>query len=248
MTGVMLITGASRGIGAAIARLGAVRGYDLCINYANAADRAEQVADEVRGLGVRAITFKADTSCEEDVIAMFEAIDRELGQVSAVVNNAGITGGFSRVDEVDADMLRRIMDVNVTGCFLVAREAVKRMSTRHGGTGGAIVNVSSGASITGSPGEYVHYAASKGALDTMTIGLAREVAGESIRVNAVNPAIIDTEIHAAGGLPNRFRDKGATLPMGRGGTPEEVAEAVLWLLSEGSSFTTGACLRLMGGA
>ncbi len=248
MTRIMLVTGGSRGIGAAIARLGARRGFDLCVNYVSAVDEAEGIANEAIALGVRAMTFQADTSDEKQVITMFEAIDQKLGAVTAVVNNAGITGGFSRVDDVNVEMLRRVMDVNITGCFIVAREAVKRMSSKYGGNGGAIVNVSSGASKTGSPGEYVHYAASKGAIDAMTIGLAREVAAEGIRVNAVNPAIIDTDIHAAGGYPDRFSEKGATLPMGRGGTPEEVAASVLWLLSDESSFTTGACLPLMGGA
>jgi len=247
MTNVLLVTGGSRGIGAAIARLGGRRGYDVCVNYASTSERAEEVAQEIRRSGQRVMTFRADTSVETDVISMFEELDRTLGPVRAVVNNAAITGGFGRVDELDAALLRRVMDVNVIGCFLVARESVKRMSTRHGGAGGAIVNVSSSASFTGSPGEYVHYAASKGALDSMTIGLAREVASEGIRVNAVNPAIIDTEIHAAGGLPDRFRDKGRQLPIGRGGTPEEVAHAVMWLLSKESSFTTGACLPLTGG-
>jgi NAD(P)-dependent dehydrogenase (short-subunit alcohol dehydrogenase family) len=247
MGGVLLVTGGSRGIGAAVSRLSAENGYDLCINYVNNSDQAQNVAEEAKSCGVRVMTHKADMAVEKDVVTMFEAIDRTLGPVNAVVNNAGITGGFCRVDELPAETLRRVMDINVLGSFYVAREAVLRMSTRHGGKGGVIVNVSSGASATGSPGEYVHYAASKGAMDTMTVGLAREVAAEGIRVNAVNPAIIDTEIHAAGGLPNRFQDKGATLPIGRGGTPEEVAEAVLWLLSDKSSFTTGACLPLMGG-
>lgn len=244
---IMLITGGSRGIGACVAVQAAEQGYDLCINYHNNSAQADSVAETARQFGVRAITHQADTSDEAAVEAMFKAVDQSLGTVTAVVNNAGITGGFSRVDEVTAETLNRVMSVNVTGCFIVAREAVRRMSTRHGGKGGVIVNLSSGASITGSPGEYVHYAASKGAIDTMTIGLAREVAGEGIRVNAVNPAIIDTDIHAAGGYPDRFKEKGATLPMGRGGTPEEVANAVLWLLSDESSFTTGACLPLMGG-
>jgi NAD(P)-dependent dehydrogenase (short-subunit alcohol dehydrogenase family) len=248
MSKLMLITGGSRGIGASVSLLAARQGYDLCVNYLNNAADADKIVKDARQFGVRAMSYKADTSKESDVMAMFEAVDQSLGTVTAVVNNAGITGGFSRVDEVTVETLCRVMNVNVTGCFIVAREAVKRMSTRRGGKGGAIVNVSSGASTTGSPGEYVHYAASKGAIDTMTIGLAREVAGEGIRVNAVNPAIIDTDIHASGGYPDRFKEKGATLPMGRGGTPDEVAAAVLWLLSDESSFTTGACLPLMGGA
>jgi len=248
MKPVLLITGASRGIGAAVAKLAAKDGYDICINYASAKDEAEKVASMAREAGVRAIIFQADTSNEAEVVAMFETIDRDLGPLTGVVNNAGITGKFCRVDELEADVLRRVLDVNVTGCFLVAREAVRRMSTRHGGAGGVIVNVSSMASLMGSPNDYVHYAASKGAVDSMTIGLSREVAGEGIRVNAVNPGIIDTEIHAGGGRPDRWRDKGETLPMGRGGTAQEVAEAIIWLLSDKSSFTTGACLTLSGGA
>ncbi len=247
MSRVLLITGASRGIGAAIAQQAAKAGFDVCINYANDQAPAERVAEQVRAEGQRAMTFKADMGNEADIVDLFKAVDADLGTLDALVNNAGITGGFCRNDELDFETAQRIMAVNVVGCLMTQREAVRRMSTKHKGKGGVIINISSVASRTGSPNDYIHYAASKGAVDSMTIGLAKEVAKEGIRVNAILPGIVDTEIHAANGRPNRFADVGANMPMGRGGTPQEIANAVMWLLDENNSYTNGACISVSGG-
>lgn len=247
MNNVVIITGASRGIGAATARLAGQRGYAVCINYRDSKTDAETVATDIHKAGGQAVIVQADTAREDDIERMFQTVDSELGIVTALVNNAGITGGFCRVENVNTALLRKVMDVNITGYFLCAREAVRRMSTRRGGTGGVIVNVSSCAARLGSPGEYVHYAASKGAVDSMTIGMARELAGEGIRVNAVHPGLIDTDIHARGGRPDRVQQFSHKVPLGRGGTAEEVAEAILWLMSDASSFTTGAFVPVSGG-
>lgn len=247
MAAVMLVTGASRGIGAATARLAAARGYAVCINYLNNHAAAEQVCDEILDSGGQAIAIAADVSIEAEVLRLFSAVDQQLGPLTALVNNAGILERQSRVDELDAARLQRIFATNVTGSFLCAREAVKRMSTRHGGKGGGIVNVSSSASRLGAAGEYVDYAASKGAMDTLTIGLANEVASEGIRVNAVRPGLIYTDIHASGGEPGRVDRLKHALPMQRGGAPEEVANAILWLLSDEASFVTGNFIDLAGG-
>jgi NAD(P)-dependent dehydrogenase (short-subunit alcohol dehydrogenase family) len=247
MDKVVLITGASRGIGAATARLAAQRGYAVCVNYLQNRAAAEAVVADLQGSGARAVAVGADVSVEDDVVRLFETCDRTLGAAAAVVNNAGILETQKRVEAMDAARLHRVLATNVIGPFLCAREAVRRMSTSHGGGGGAIVNVSSGAARLGSPGEYVDYAASKGALDTLTIGLAREVAREGIRVNAVRAGFIYTEIHASGGEPGRVDRVKALAPMQRGGTPEEVAHAILWLLSDEASFTTGAFIDVTGG-
>lgn len=247
MNKVIVITGASRGIGAATARLAAARGYAVCVNYLKNRAAAEAVAAEIVSAGGRAIAVAADVAVESGVLALFETVDRELGRLSALVNNAGILETQMRVDEMDAARLGRVLAANVTGCFLCAREAVRRMSSRHGGSGGAIVNVSSAASRLGSAGEYVDYAASKGAVDTLTIGLAREVATEGIRVNAVRPGFIYTDIHASGGEPGRVDRIKDSVPMKRGGQPEEVAAAILWLLSEEASYATGSFIDLAGG-
>ena len=244
---IALITGASRGIGAATARAAAARGYAVGVNYRTNAAAAEAVVADIRGAGGRAIAVQADVTVEAEVVRLFEICDRELGRVTALVNNAGILETQMRVETMDAARLQRVLAANVTGPFICAREAVKRMSTTHGGSGGAIVNVSSGASRLGAPGEYVDYAASKGAIDTFTIGLAQEVAQEGIRVNAVRPGVIYTDIHASGGEPNRVDRVKAFVPMRRGGTAEEVANAILWLLSEEASFTTGAFIEVTGG-
>jgi NAD(P)-dependent dehydrogenase (short-subunit alcohol dehydrogenase family) len=244
MSGVVVITGASRGIGAATARLAAEKGYSVCVNYLQDKAAAEKVA---KGLRTKVVAIQADTSIEADVVRLFKTVDEELGQLTALVNNAGIVLRQSRVENMDAARIQRMMAVNVLGPLLCTREAIKRMSTRHGGKGGAIVNVSSGASRLGSPGEYVDYAASKGAVDSMTIGLAKELAGEGIRVNAVRPGFINTEIHASGGEPNRIERVKDGIPMKRGGEPEEVARAILWLLSDESSYSTGAILDATGG-
>ena len=247
MTGVILVTGASRGIGAATARLAAHRGYRVCVNYHRNADAASSVVASITEAGGAAIAVQADVGRRDDVDRLFAAVDTELGPITALVNNGGVLERQCRVDEMDEDRLLRVLQTNVIGCFLTARQAILRMSTKHGGSGGAIVNVSSAASRLGSPGEYVDYAASKGAVDTFTRGLALEVAAEGIRVNAVRPGFIETDIHASGGDPTRVARLGHQLPMRRGGQPEEVAEAVLWLLSESASYSTGSFIDLAGG-
>lgn len=244
---ILLITGSSRGIGAATAVLAAERGYDVAVNYARDRAAADRVASTIRASGARAIVVQADVASETDVVRMFETIDAQLGRLDALVNNAGIVERQTRVDGMDAARLARLFALNVTGSFLCAREAVRRMSTARGGSGGAIVNMSSRAAQLGSPGEYVDYAASKAAVDAMTIGLAKEVAEEGIRVNAVRPGVIYTDIHASGGEPNRIDRVKVAVPMKRGGQPEEVARAVLWLLSEEASYVTGALLDVGGG-
>lgn len=245
---VLVVTGGSRGIGAATVRLGAARGYAVCVNYRHDAGAAETVVGEVAAAGGRAVAVRADVSREEEVVRLFAEVDAALGAVTALVNNAGILEPQIRVEEMTAARLERVLATNVTGAFLCAREAVRRMSTRHGGRGGAIVNVSSAASRLGSPGEYVDYAASKGAVDTLTVGLAREVAAEGIRVNAVRPAFIYTDIHASGGEPGRVERVKDAVPMRRGGHPEEVAHAILWLLSGEAAYTTGSFVEVSGGA
>lgn len=247
MQKVLLVTGGSRGIGAAICRLGAKAGYRVAVNYASNKAAADALVAEIKAGGGDAVAVRGDVGKETDIVAMFGAVDRAFGRLDAFVNNAGIVDVKARVDEMDVSRLERMMRINVVGSFLCAREAVKRMSTRHGGSGGAIVNISSAAAMLGSPGEYVDYAASKGAIDTFTVGLAREVALEGIRVNAVRPGIIDTEIHASGGQPDRIERFRDLLPMKRAGTADEVAGAVLYLLSDAASYTTGAILNVSGG-
>jgi len=247
MKPIVLITGGSRGIGAATALACAQAGYAVAVNYHANSLAADDVVRQIRAGGGTAITVQADVAVESQVMAMFAKVDTKLGRISALVNNAGIVDATSRVDAMDWARLKRMFDTNVIGSMVCAREAVLRMSTRHGGSGGCIVNVSSAASRLGSPGQYVDYAASKGAIDTFTLGLAKEVAAEGIRVNAVRPGIIDTEIHASGGLPDRARDLAPQVPMQRAGTAQEVAQAILWLLGPPSSYTTGALLDVAGG-
>jgi NAD(P)-dependent dehydrogenase (short-subunit alcohol dehydrogenase family) len=244
---IALITGASRGIGAATARLAAGRGYAVCVNYRQDRAAADAVVADIERTGGRAIAVAADVSSEPDVVRLFETADRELGPIAALVNNAGIVGRQARLDEMDAIRLNRMFAINVIGSFLCAREAVRRMSTHHGGAGGAIVNVSSAASRLGSPNEYVDYAASKGAIDTMTIGLSKEVAAEGIRVNGVRPGLILTDIHASGGEPGRVDRLRGSIPMQRGGGSLEVARAILWLLSDEASYSTGTFIDVAGG-
>ncbi|MCG9623153.1 SDR family oxidoreductase [Vibrio diabolicus] len=244
---VVLITGGGRGIGAATSKLFASKGYAVCINYKSNSASAEALAQDIRAEGGRCITVQADVSVEGDVLRLFEQIDDELGSLSVLVNNAGILRKQSRLEELTADRINTILTNNVTSYFLCCREAVKRMSTRHGGNGGVIINVSSGASRSGSPNEYIDYAASKGAIDTLTKGLSLEVASEGIRVNCVRPGLIHTEMHADGGEPERVERLKSIIPLQRGGEPEEVAEAIYWLSSEKSSFSTGNYLDLCGG-
>ena len=243
----MLVTGASRGIGAATALAAAREGYAVGVNYLHNAERADTIVASIQRDGGRAVAIRGDVASDSEVVRMFEQLDRTLGAITALVNNAGILELQQRVDAMDAARLTRILATNVTGSFICAREAIRRMSTRHGGTGGAIVNVSSAAARLGSPGEYVDYAASKGAIDTFTLGLAREVANEGIRVNGVRPGIIYTDIHASGGVPDRVERLKENIPMRRGGDPEEVAAAILWLLSDGASYVTGSTIDVTGG-
>jgi NAD(P)-dependent dehydrogenase (short-subunit alcohol dehydrogenase family) len=243
----LLVTGASRGIGASTATLAASRGYAVCVNYRANREAADAVVAKISSAGGRAIAVAADVAIEADVVRLFETCDATLGPLNALVNNAGILETQGRVDTLDAARITRILATNVVGSFLCAREAVRRMSTKHGGAGGAIVNLSSIAARLGSPGEYVDYAASKGAIDTFTLGLAREVADEGIRVNAVRAGFTYTDIHASGGEPNRVDRLKGTVPMLRGGEPDEVARAILWLLSDEASYTTGSILDVAGG-
>ncbi len=249
MTPVVLITGASRGIGAATAILAAQSGWAVAVNYASQASKAQSVVDQILALGGHAKAFQADVSVEADIKRLFAEVDREfaaIGPLRGLVNNAGIVDQVQRVDEYSFERVERMMLLNVVSPFILSREALLRMSTRHGGTGGSIVNLSSVASRLGGSAQYVDYAASKGAIDSFTIGLAKEVASEGVRVNCVRPGMIDTEIHASGGLPNRVRDVGPQMPMGRAGTAQEVAQAIVWFLNEESSYCTGSILDVSG--
>jgi len=244
---VMLVTGAGRGIGAAVAMLAAQRGYAVGVNYHQRREPAEAVVQAIRGQGGEAVAVQADVAREDQVLAMFARVDEVFGRLDALVNNAGILDLQTRVEQMSAARISRMLSTNVLGPFLCCREAVRRMAPSHGGQGGAIVNVSSMAARLGSPNEYVDYAASKGAVDTLTIGLAKEVAGDGIRVNGVRPGIIYTEIHASGGEPGRVDRVKSAVPLKRGGTPEEVAAAVLWLCSDEASYTTGSFIDVSGG-
>ncbi|MFN2505475.1 MAG: SDR family oxidoreductase, partial [Acidimicrobiales bacterium] len=237
----------SRGIGSATAVLAAERGYDVAVTYLERGAEAEEVADRCRSVGGRAVALQADVADEQQVVDVFAEVDRQLGPLRALVVNAGIVAPQGRVETFSAERVQRVLAVNVVGAFMCAREAIRRLSTAHAGAGGAVVFVSSRASVLGSPGEYVDYAASKGAVDTMTVGLAREVAGEGIRVNAVRPGLIRTEIHGSGGDPGRADRLGPSIPMGRPGEPDEVARAILWLLSDEASYVTGALVDIGGG-
>ncbi|MES2609275.1 MAG: SDR family oxidoreductase [Pseudomonadota bacterium] len=246
MDKIALITGGSRGIGAATAVLAASQGWAVAVNYQANQTAADAVVQQIRAQGGTAIAVQGDVAHEEQVLAMFAAVDAQLGRLTALVNNAGVVDVTARVDEMGVARLRRMFETNVIGSIVCAREAVRRMSTRHGGVGGSIVNVSSAASRLGSAHQYVDYAASKGAIDSFTIGLAREVAAEGIRVNAVRPGLIETDIHASGGLPDRVQDLAHQVPMQRGGTADEVAQAIVWLMSDASPYTTMSLLDVSG--
>ena len=247
MNPVVLVTGGSRGIGAATALLAARRGFTVAVNYSSHSLAADEVVRQIRAMGACAIAVQADVAVEAQVLAMFEEIDARFGPLSALVNNAGVVDLAARVDQMDVQRIRRMFDINVLGTFICTREALKRMSTRHGGKGGCIVNVSSVAARLGGPGQYVDYGASKGAIDTFTVGLAKEVATEGVRVNAVRPGIIETEIHASGGQPDRVQQMAPLVPMQRAGSAEEVANTIVWLLGPDASYVTGANIDIAGG-
>lgn len=247
MNKVLLVTGGSRGIGAATALLAAQQAWAVAVNYTANSLAADEVVRQIRTSGGQAMSVQADVADEAQVLRMFEHIDAKLGRLSGLVNNAGVVDVAARVDEMSVARWKRMFDINVIGSLMCAREAVRRMSTRYGGDGGSIVNVSSAASRLGSPNQYVDYAAAKGAIDAFTIGLSKEVAAEGIRVNAVRPGLIETEIHASGGLPNRVKDLQHLVPAQRGGSAEEVAEAIVWLLSDSASYTTMSFLDVSGG-
>ncbi len=247
MSGVLVVTGASRGIGAACAVLGAAEGFKVCVNYHSSPERAEDVVGQITAQGGEAIAVGGHMGREADIIAMFNRVDRELGPVTALINNAGMTGDTGRLDGMTAEDIRQVFDLNLTGPFLCAREAVKRMSSKHGGAGGVIVNISSAAARFGGAGQYLHYAASKGGLETFTKGLGLEVAAEGIRVVGIQPGVIDTEIHARMGLPDRAAELAPTVPMQRAGTAEEMARTALWLISDGASYITGTTILATGG-
>ena len=244
---VLLVTGGSRGIGAAVSVMAAAKGWRVAVNYAANREAADKVVAEIKAAGGEAIAVQADVGNAAEIVSMFQAVDKHFGRLDGLVNNAGIVDMPQRIDEMSAERIERMMRINVTGSILCAAEAVRRMSTKHGGTGGSIVNISSMAVKIGSPGQYVDYAASKAAIDTLTVGLAREVATEGVRVNAIRPGVIDTDIHASGGLPDRARDMAPNIPMQRPGRAEEVADAVLYFLSPTASYTTGAILDVSGG-
>lgn len=247
MKRVLLITGGSRGIGAATALLAAQDGWAVAVNYASNQDAAEQVVQTIRHAGGEAIAVQGDVADEAQILRMFASVDQQLGPVTGLVNNAGVVDVTARVEDMRWQRLERMMRINVLGTFACAKEAIRRMSPRHGGQGGVIVNLSSVAARLGAPGQYVDYAASKGAIDTFTVGLSKEMAADNIRVNAVRPGVIDTDIHASGGLPNRARDLASQIPMQRPGTAEETAQAIVWLLSDKASYVTGTCLDVTGG-
>lgn len=244
---IVLITGGSRGIGAATALLAAQRGFTVALSYVRHTDAADAVVQRIESAGGRAIAVQADVGDADQVLALYDEVDTRLGRISALVNNAGIVDVTTRLDEMSVERLERMMRINVVGAFVCAREAVRRMSTRHGGTGGVIVNLSSAAARIGAPGQYIDYAASKGAVDTLTVGLAKEVAEEGIRVNGVRPGVIDTEIHASGGAPDRAFQLAPTVPMKRVGTAQEIAHAIVWLMSDEASYVTGTTIDVTGG-
>ncbi len=247
MNKVLLVTGGSRGIGAATALLAAKNGWSVAVNYTANSLAADEVVRQIRASGGQAMSVQADVAEEAQVLHMFEHIDAKLGRLTGLVNNAGVVDVKARVDEMSVARWKRMFNINVIGSLICAREAVRRMSTLHGGEGGSIVNMSSAAARLGAPGQYVDYAAAKGAIDAFTLGLAKEVAAEGVRVNAVRPGLIDTEIHASGGLPNRVKDLQLLVPAGRGGSAEEVAEGIVWLLSDAASYTTMSFLDISGG-